>query len=64
MTPFVDPLKPVTREKLVSMVVQYCGPDVSRGEIRTMGIILSQGHRTTRQNLRDVIEEVLAPLEW
>ena len=58
MNPFVDPLKPATRDELVSMVVQYCGPDVSRGEISTMGFIRSQGHRATRQNLRDVIEVV------
>ena len=63
MNPFIDPLKPATRDELVSMVVQYCGPDVSRGEISTMGFIRSQGHRTTRQDLRDVIEEV-DPSHW
>ena len=56
--PFVEPLSLPSNEQITSMVTAYCDPDISRGQVMTMGYVRACGFKPTRAELRNVIKVI------
>lgn len=56
--PFLDPMREVDDTELDGLIASFVLPNVRRGEVMTMGFLLSCGVNASRKRVRDSVERV------